>query len=114
MVQTLLYGDARVVPFPNSSTIVELSYTFKAVTLLLGAPIPPGGITAPGGGNAAPPGGTAPGGGVIIPPTPPGGVVIIPPGVCARTKLPPSLSIPKVRSSVESIATLYRILLLNI
>jgi hypothetical protein len=34
MLQTLLYGDARVVPFPNSSTIVELSYTFKAVTLL--------------------------------------------------------------------------------
>jgi hypothetical protein len=92
MLQTLLYGDARVVPFPNSSTIVELSYTFKAVTLL--------GIAVVA---------------VVIVPTPPGGVVPTPPGdVCACTKLPSLLSIPNVRSSVENIATLHRILLLNI
>jgi hypothetical protein len=109
MLQTLLYGDARVVPFPNSSTIVELSYTCKAVTLLLGiaavgvviVPTAP-----PGGGNATPGGG---GGGNA----PPGGG-IVPVLTCACTKLPPLLSIPNIRTSVESIATLYRILLLII
>jgi hypothetical protein len=91
ILQTLLYGDARVVPFPNSSTIVELSYTCKAVTLLLGivvvpggiVPTPPDGIAPPDGGTAPPDGGTAPGGVVVAPPDggtapPPGGVV--PPG----------------------------------
>jgi hypothetical protein len=108
MLQTLLYGDARVVPFPNSSTIVELSYTFKAVTLLgivvvavVIVPIPPGGAAA-----APTPGGD--GGG------PTGGVVPSPGGVCACTKLPPLLSIPNITSNVKSMATLYRILLLNI
>jgi hypothetical protein len=116
MLQTLLYGDVRVVPFPNSSTIVELSYTYKAVTLLripvvaVVVPIPPGGGptggVAPGGGG----GGGGPTGGVA---TSPGGITG-PGGVCACTKLPPLLSIPNVTSNVKSMATLYRILLLNI
>jgi hypothetical protein len=113
ILQTLLYGDARVVPFPNSSTIVELSYTFKAVTLLgivvvavVIVPIPPGGAAAPptpGGDGGGPSGGVVPTGG--------GGPTG---GVCACTKLPPLLSIPNVTSNVKSMATLYRILLLNI
>jgi hypothetical protein len=138
ILQTLLYGDARVVPFPNTSTIVELSYTFKAVTLLLGIivvpvvipPIPPpgggGGTAPPGGGAIPPPGGGAippPGGGAIPPPdgggtAPPGAIApdggVVPVFCCACTELPPLLSIPNVRTNVESIATLYRILLLNI
>jgi hypothetical protein len=107
ILQTLLYGDARVVPFPNSSTIVELSYTFKAVTLLgivvvvVIVPIPPGGAAAP-----PTPGGD--GGG------PSGGVVPSPGSIWASAKLPPLLSIPNVTSNVKSMATLYRILLLNI
>jgi hypothetical protein len=50
---------------------------------------------------------------VVIVPAPPGGVTGAG-GVCACTKFPPLPSIPNVRSRVESIAILYRILLLNI
>jgi hypothetical protein len=110
ILQTLLYGDARVVPFPNSSTIVELSYTFRAVTLLLGiaavgvviVPTPPGGGSS-GGGVIAPGGGVATGG---ANPTPPGGGGGVTSAGCACTKLSPLLSIPNVRSSAESIAPL--------
>jgi hypothetical protein len=47
---------------------------------------------------------------VVIVPAPPGGIAGAG-GVCACAKFPPLLSIPNVRSSVEKIATLYRILL---
>jgi hypothetical protein len=127
ILQTLLYGDARVVPFPNSSTIVELSYTFKAVTLLgivvvvVIVPIPPGGAAAPptpGGDGGGPSGGVVPTGGGGVPGGdgggPSGGVVPSPGSIWASAKLPPLLSIPNVTSNVKSMATLYRILLLNI
>jgi hypothetical protein len=90
ILQALLYGNARVVLFPNSSTIVELSYTYKVMMLL--------GIV-----------------GVAVVATKFSGTpAVIPVSCCACTKLPLLLSIPNVRSSVESIAPLYKILLLNI